>query len=79
MGDPFLFLPLSTDPLQDKEELLAILPEMCGPKCINGVSWLLYQNPMIILDDTTYCFETKRVDDLTIELITYGPLYVSSR
>ena len=59
--------------LQDKEELLAILPEMGGPKCVNGVSWLLYQNPMILLDDTTYFFETKWVDNLTIELITYDP------
>jgi hypothetical protein len=28
---------------------------------------------MMILDGTTYCFETKEVDDLTIDLTTYVP------
>lgn len=57
--------------LQDKEELLGILPEMNGPKCVNGISWLLYENPMIIMDDT-YFFQARKVDDLTLDLTTYG-------
>lgn len=58
--------------LQNKEELLAILPEMCGRKWINGMSWLLCQNPMMILDGSNYCFEPTTVDDLTVDLTTYA-------
>lgn len=57
-------------PIKDREELLAILPEMTGPKCVNGVSWLLSENPMIILDDTNSFFEAHKIDDLTVDLIT---------
>jgi hypothetical protein len=58
--------------IKDREELLAILPEMCGPKCVNGVSWLLYENPMLILDDTNAFFEAHKVDDITMDLVTYA-------
>jgi hypothetical protein len=58
--------------IKDREELLAILPEMCGPKCVNGVSWLLYENPMLILDHANAFFEAHMVDDITMDLITYA-------
>ncbi len=58
--------------IKDREELLAILPEMCGPKSVNGVSWLLYENPMLILDDTNAFFEAHKVDDSTMDLVTYA-------
>ncbi|KIM39562.1 hypothetical protein M413DRAFT_447045 [Hebeloma cylindrosporum] len=54
----------------NREELFAILPEMTGSKCINGVSWKLFDMPMILLDDKNEVFRVVRdaVDTLSLEI-----------
>jgi hypothetical protein len=36
---------------QSKNELTSIMPELSGARCINGVSWVLSETPVIVLDE----------------------------
>jgi len=60
---------------------LAILPEMTGTTCVNGISWTLYDNPMLILDDTTMSFEAglRNGDPLSMDLTTYVLSFIPNR
>lgn len=55
---------------KSREELFAILPEMTGSKCINGISWKLFETPMILLDDKNEVFQVVRdaADNLSLEV-----------
>ena len=55
-----------------REELVALLPELAGSKCLNGVSWLMYETPMVLLDESTTCFDISLQDDsVTLDLLMY--------
>ncbi|KAF5316310.1 hypothetical protein D9619_006834 [Psilocybe cf. subviscida] len=55
-----------------REELLALLPELAGTKCFNGISWYKFPAPMVVLDDTNRCFEIERQEaqPLCLDLVT---------
>jgi hypothetical protein len=59
---------------KNREELFAVLPEMTGSKCINGVSWKLFDTPMILLDDKNEIFQVVRdsADILSLEVSMYA-------
>ncbi|KIJ97003.1 hypothetical protein K443DRAFT_124211 [Laccaria amethystina LaAM-08-1] len=51
-------------------ELLTVMPELTGTKCVNGVSWLCSQNPYILPEEAGKCFgvsagDGKRILELT--------------
>ena len=49
-----------------------LLPELAGPKCLNGVSWLMYETPMLLLDESATCFDISlQEDSVTLDLLTY--------
>ncbi|KAJ3517008.1 hypothetical protein NLJ89_g770 [Agrocybe chaxingu] len=56
----------------DRDELLATLPELSGNKCVNGVSWLLYDTPVILLDESSVCLQLYRrdLDARTLDIVT---------
>lgn len=43
---------------------------MTGSKCINGISWKLFETPMILLDDKNELFQVVRdaADSLSLEV-----------
>ncbi|KAF8959621.1 hypothetical protein BDZ97DRAFT_1837174 [Flammula alnicola] len=49
-----------------------MMPEMSGSKCTNGISWLLYETPMLMLDESIRCFEISRegMDSSSLDLVT---------
>ena len=57
---------------KSRKELVVLLPELFGPKCLNGVSWLMYETPMVLLDESTTCFDISlQEDSVTLDLLTY--------
>lgn len=57
---------------KSREELVVLLPELAGSKCLNGVSWLMYETPMVLLDDSTTCFDISLQEDtVTLDLLMY--------
>lgn len=51
-----------------------MMPEMTGATCVNGVSWRLYETPMVLLDARAApCFGVDRrgKDIRALELVTY--------
>ncbi|EDR07540.1 uncharacterized protein LACBIDRAFT_298540 [Laccaria bicolor S238N-H82] len=39
-----------------RDELFAVMPELTGTKCVNGVSWMCSQNPYILLEEAGKSF-----------------------
>ena len=59
---------------QSREELAVLLPELAGSKCLNGVSWLMYETPMVLIDESTtrQCFDISlQEDSVTLDLLMY--------
>jgi hypothetical protein len=59
---------------KSREELVVLLPELAGSKCLNGVSWLTYETAMVLLDESTTCskFDISLQDDsVTLDLLMY--------
>jgi len=57
---------------KSREELAVLLPDLAGPKCLNGVSWLMYETPMILLDESTTYFDISlQEDSVTLDLLMY--------
>jgi hypothetical protein len=51
---------------------VVLLPGLAGPKCLNGVSWLMYDTPMVLLDESDACFDISlQEDSVTLDLLTY--------
>ena len=51
-----------------------MMPEMTGATCVNGVSWRLYETPMVLLDArSAACFGVDRrgKNIRALELVTY--------
>jgi hypothetical protein len=54
-----------------------MMPEMSNSKwCFNGISWAMYETPMLLLDEINTCFQVERDDQdpLSLDLITYVSL-----
>lgn len=57
---------------KSREELVVLLPELAGPKCVNGVSWLMYETAMVLLDESTTCFDISlQEDSVTLDFLMY--------
>ena len=57
---------------KSREELVVLLPELAGSKCLNGVSWLMYETAMVLLDESTTCFDISlQEDSVTLDLLMY--------
>ncbi|KAF8159232.1 hypothetical protein B0H34DRAFT_702579 [Crassisporium funariophilum] len=56
----------------NRKELLAIIPDFTGSRCTNGLSWSMFETPILLLDDTSTCFEILQegMDTLTLDLVT---------
>lgn len=53
---------------------MSVLPEMSGTKCFNGVSWELYETPILMFDEVNTAFRVvcKNGDPRSIDLVTYA-------
>lgn len=47
---------------QSEDELQSTLPELTGPKCINGLSWEFYKTPILLLDEANSAFQVTQDD-----------------